>query len=81
MTVHLAPEAKRRSAEKIFIASLASRERERESPFSHARAKILRDKTARRFDGIAVNARNCGTVKRDLSCKSYVPLAVALQLR
>lgn len=44
---------------------------------SLARTKILCDKTARRFDGIAVNARNCGTVERGLSCKSSVLSASA----
>lgn len=58
-------------------------ERKRAGSFSpslsRARTKILSDKAARRFDGIAVNARNCGTVERGLSCKSSVLSADALR--
>lgn len=32
--------------------------------------KISSDKTARKFDGIVVNARNCDAKGRAVSCKS-----------
>lgn len=53
-------------------SSLTERKREREKEDSCV--KILRDKIAKKFDGIVVNARNCGTKERDLSCKSRLYL-------
>lgn len=66
--------------ENFYRAVRIERRRKRELSRARALAKILRDKAAKRFDGITVNARNCGTVQRGLSCKSSV-LSAALQLR
>lgn len=56
-------------------SSLTERKREGEKERENSRVKISCDKMiAKKFDSIVVNARNCGTKERGLSCKSRLYL-------